>query len=307
MRKVFLLLAFIPFLLQAQLQKERRVYYLDCSFSMVKGGLNLKVCDNLINAIDKVEDQTTELLVIPFAFNNDKNAVLTPITAKATEAGKKQLKKAILDIKWDNPHTMTYHKDPIENFDKRILDDGLTYMFLMTDGQDEWPDPNIFLNDLKAWGGKYGDKDVYGFYVMLDKAARYPDAENIIDGQPHFWNVSTANVNIHITRAENKAVFNIRNDEYVDIPIVGPTNGYEIKVNTVNDNYEITNYEITDGKLRLNIKGKQAESLLPPSEVVKAEISVEKTPGDFYFWVTDVINIKCNNKLEPAITSYTIK
>lgn len=288
--------------------RERRVYYLDCSFSMVSLGIKDKVCDNLIKAIEKVEDQTTELYVIRFAYDNDKDAVLSPIIADATDQGKQKLIKAIRDITW-NKNTMTYHKDPIEDFyrNNRILKDGLTYMFLMTDGNDEWPDPARFINDLKAWGEKYGEKNVYGFYVMLDKVARNPNVEKIVDQQPHFWNVSSADVNIRITRADDKAVFNIRTEKSVDIPIFGPTNGYQITASTTNSNYRIKDSEITNGKLRLFIEGKKTEAELPESENVKVELAIDKNPGEFFFWVTDVINVKCNNKLEPAITSYTIK
>ncbi len=39
----------------AQVLKERRVYYLDCSYSMVTPNkIWGKVCDNLINAIENV-------------------------------------------------------------------------------------------------------------------------------------------------------------------------------------------------------------------------------------------------------------
>lgn len=303
-----LILLLIPSLLWSQVMRERRVYYLDCSYSMVQLGIKDKVCDNLIKAIERVEDQTTELYVIRFAYNSDKDAVLNPIIANATEQGKQKLIKAIREISW-NKNTMTYHKDPIEDFygNNRILKDGLTYMFLMTDGKDEWPDPARFINDLKEWGEKYGEKNVYGFYVMLDEVARNPEVEEIVDQQPHFWNVSSADVNIRITRAEDKAVFNIRTDKYVDIPIIGPTDGYQITASSSNPNYRIKDSEITNGKLRLFIEGKKAEAELPESEIVKVELSIDKNPGKFYFWVTDVIKVKCNNKREPAITSYTIK
>ncbi len=303
-----MILLLIPSLLWSQVMRERRVYYLDCSYSMVTLGIKDKVCDNLIKAIEKVEDQTTELYVIRFAYDSDKDAVLEPIMAEATEQGKQKLIRAIRDITW-NKNTMTYHKDPIEDFygNNRILKDGLTYMFLMTDGNDEWPDPTRFINDLKGWSDKYGEKNVYGFYVMLDKVARNPEVEKIVDQQPHFWNVSSADVNIRITRVEDKAVFNIRTGKYVDIPIFGPTNGYQVTASTTNNNYLIKGSEITNGKLRLFIEGKKTEAELPEREIVKVELTIDKNPGEFYFWVTDVISVKCNNKLEPAITRYTIK
>jgi len=297
------MLCVLPTLLWAQ--KERRVYYLDCSWSMVQNKIQEPVCNNLINAINLVEDQTTELYVIPFAFDSDTKATLKPITANATEAGKAQLISAIKNLKWSQT-TMTYLKDPVEDFDKRILPNGLTYMFLMTDGADEYQDKNRFLNDLRAWSGKYGQETVYGFYVMLDQAAHNPTIESIVDDQPHFWNVSSADVNIHITRAEDKAVFNIRNEQYVDIPVYGPTAGYEVEVTADSENYEIKNTELRDGKLRLHLTGRKEAALLPETENARLAIQVKKNPGEFYFWVTDAITVKCKSIPEPAITNYAI-
>lgn len=301
----------VSFLLHAQVLKERRVYYLDCSYSMNNGNLNQKVCDNLIKAIEKIQDQTTELYVIPFAFNDDTNAALTPWIQKATDEGKAVLKQKIQSIYWGNRGTKTYHKDPIEDFynNHRMLQGGITYMFLMTDGKDEWKtEPDRFKNDLKQWGGKYGDSNVYGFYVMLDKDAKNPAVENIVDAQPHFWNVESADVNIILTRAENKATINVKNEEYVDIPVVGRISGFDLDVAINNDSdYEISKTKFVDGKLRLFVNIKKDKSQLPSEKRLNVIIKVKKTPGQFYFWVTDKIVLTCKCKKEPAIVNYSVK
>lgn len=73
----------------AQVLKERRVYYLDCSYSMVEPNkIWNKVCDNLINAIENVEDETTELVVVPFAFDNQHHNALNAYRELATPQGK---------------------------------------------------------------------------------------------------------------------------------------------------------------------------------------------------------------------------
>ena len=93
----------------AQVLKERRVYYLDCSFSMVTPNkIWDKVCDNLINAIENVEDETTELIVVPFAFDNQHHNALNAYKELATPQGKANLKNKIRSIK-PNKSTMTYH------------------------------------------------------------------------------------------------------------------------------------------------------------------------------------------------------
>lgn len=56
--------------IHSQILKERRVYYLDCSYSMKQpNGIWDEVKENLKNAIEKVTDETTELVVVPFAFD----------------------------------------------------------------------------------------------------------------------------------------------------------------------------------------------------------------------------------------------
>ena len=117
--------------------KERRVYYLDCSFSMKTNGLWDPVRDNLKKAIDNVQDETTELIVIPFADNCDYQPTLMPMQVLATPNGKNKL-KAQIDALPMNKNTMTYHYVPLEDFyNKRVENSKVTYMFLMTDGQDE--------------------------------------------------------------------------------------------------------------------------------------------------------------------------
>ena len=61
---------------------ERRVYYLDCSYSMLPQGnksnrdLWTEVRNNLKRAIDGVSDERTELIVICFAINKKGNIEL---------------------------------------------------------------------------------------------------------------------------------------------------------------------------------------------------------------------------------------
>ena len=83
---LILLTMILPLMVFGHELKERRVYYLDCSYSMVKpNALWDKVRDNLINAIQNVNDEKTELIVIPFAKDNTpfSNNKLSPISAMA--------------------------------------------------------------------------------------------------------------------------------------------------------------------------------------------------------------------------------
>ena len=81
----------------AQVLKERRVYYLDCSHSMVSNKIWGVVCNNLKSAIDNINDETTEIIVIPFADNTSKSPTLKPMKnlPHPTGKGKTNLKAKI--------------------------------------------------------------------------------------------------------------------------------------------------------------------------------------------------------------------
>ena len=126
---------YLPIVGNAQVLKERRVYYLDCSYSMDSLGLWNKVRDNLNRAIDNINDETTEIVVISFADNTSKNPTSKPIKEFATSSGKNKLKAHISALPKPDTNTMTYHYIPINDFDKnRVCEDCITYMFFMTDG-----------------------------------------------------------------------------------------------------------------------------------------------------------------------------
>lgn len=283
---------------KAQVQKERRVYYLDCSYSMVTNKIWKPVCENLKKAIDNVSDETTELVVVLFAL--DSKGGVKAFSEKATNAGKSALKSKIDGIE-PSKSSMTYHSVPWDDFVKnRVAQDKVTYLFFMTDGlNEEKPDP--MLAKIGNWGAQYGDKNVYGFYVMLHGQAKSKTIEQIIDNQPHLWKVETADININLIRLDAKAIFNIRNEKYVDIPIFGNTAKLSFScVITGNTDYKVTKTEKLDGKLRVHIKSTQAIASLP--DKVNCKLSVVMSGADKYtFLLTDSVDLSCVNKKEYSL------
>lgn len=299
----FFLFVFIPLLLSAQVQKERRVYYLDCSYSMVQMGINKLVCDNLKNAIDQVEDPTTELLVVPFAFDDNPNAVLSSLKEYATPQGKLNLKTAIDKIGWKKA-TMTYLKDPIEDFYRsQILDDGITYMFLMTDGQDEYKqDPSRYLKDLNEWNRHIQGKDVYGFYVMLNSAAKNSKVEQIVNEQAFFWVVETANVNIKLARVPKEATYNIRNEKCLCLPIQGKSSGFNVSATTDDPVFYVTETILKDDMLQISFKSKfpLSDNNTPQEKDLIVKLSAANQ-DPYAFWLTDELSVTIKNKKEPTL------
>lgn len=294
---LFSTLLFFSLVLNAQVLKERRVYYLDCSFSLVTAGIWNDVRENLKNAIDNVSDETTELIVVPFALDG-KGSICT-WKEMATDAGKKVLKANIDGISPKNS-SMTYHSIPWRDFYGKVDPAKVTYLFFMTDGQnEEKPDP--MPSEMRKWGERYGGKNVYGFYVMLHNAAKNNEIERIADEQPHLWKVETASIDIRLIRLATRAKFNVRNDKYIDIPITGDMSGlkFDCKMDS-HCSYKIDKTVQNNGKLRVYIKGTKPIAQLPTEENCK--IKVTMTGGNkFTFLVTESVDVKCVNEKEYSL------
>lgn len=295
----FLIFFLLFFSSQAQTQKERRVYYLDCSYSMVSNKIWDKVCSNLKKAIDNVNDETTELIVIPFAL--DHNGGIQVIKAYATENGKKTIKDKISLIK-PSKSSMTYHKIPLQDFyNNRTGSNKVTYMFLMTDGQDEWKERKIFPYMLKQWQSKFGNKNVYGFYVMLHNAARNSNIDDICNSQNHLWKVETADINVNLIRLQPNAIYNARNETYFEVPIYGNINNIDIHTEFDKSSpYYVSKTIVKNGKIKVFVKFKEDIYSLPKSK--KYALHISMTGGDEYdFLVTDKIFVTCESKPERSL------
>lgn len=288
----------------SQILKERRVYYLDCSYSMKEpNGIWDEVKDNLKNAIEKVTDETTELVVVPFAFDMNHHANLPAFSCLATSKGKEVLKEKINALSV-NKSSMTYHSDPLMDFYKyRVNPARVTYMFFMTDGQNE-EKTRQFQILLGQWGSRYASKNVYGFYVMLNKAAYNQEIDKIIESQPHLWKVKTADVNINMIRLQSHAVFNARNDKYFELPIWGNVKEKRFMVNfPATSPYRAKEAKLLNGKLRVYVSFNRNVYALPYSKVYPLTVKLIGR-GAFDFLVTENIPVKCESKPERSLKIY---
>lgn len=295
------LLALFPCFSYGQVLKEKRVYYLDCSYSMKEpNGIWEKVCDNLKQAIDNVTDESTELEVIPFAFDDKHHSSLSSFSVKASTDGKAILKRKIDNIVLSRK-TKTFHSDPLIDFyTRRVNPNKVTYMFFMTDGQNE-EKPNRFLGLLASWGKKYSSRNVYGFYVMLDKTAKSAEVENIVNKQEHLWKVETADVNINLIRLQPQVIFNARNDKYFDVPIYGNVKGKSFSAAFPStSSYFIKRVSVHGNKIRCYVGYKGNMFKLPYSQ--KNVLTIKMIGGTkFDFFVSNKIIVKCESKPERSL------
>lgn len=299
------LLIFLPLFANSQILKERRVYYIDCSWSMKDNGIWDLVRDKLKEAIDDVNDETTEILVCPYAY--DKKSSVKMYRELATETGKKKL-KAIIDVLPMTKSTMTYHEMPLRDFyNNRVSPNRINYVFFMTDGVTDHKGNDPFPAELNTWYSRYKDKYVYGFYVMLhDSAKKYKKALDVIgsvDTQRahHLWAVDTTDVNINLVRLETRGVFNARTEKYFEIPIYGNCEGKSFKAKFPEHSaFQVKSIDLKDGKLRVYVNVKGNVHALPAVQNIPLEITMHGG-GVFDFLVTEKVYVSCLSKPERTL------
>lgn len=305
---LFLLLIF-PMSINAQILKERRVYYIDCSYSMEQNDIWNLVREKLIEAIDGVNDETTEILVCPYAF--DTKSSVKSYRELATESGKAKLKNIINGLPMTKA-TKTYHEMPIRDFyNNRVAADRINYVFFMTDGisdhvaEDHNYDP--FPSELKTWKNRYKDKYVYGFYVMLHPIAKsYKAALAEIGSEStqrtnHLWAVETTDVNINLVRVDTKAVFNARTEKYFEIPVYGNYKGKSFDAKFPdNSGFKVKSANIKDGKLRVDVDVTGDVHALPAEQKIPLQLTMNGG-GQFDFLVTETVTVSCLSKPERTL------
>lgn len=308
-RLLFILLLTLPFFTKGQILKERRVYYIDCSYSMKQNGIWDLVRCKLKEAIDDVDDETTEILVCPYAF--DAKSSVMVYSELATESGKKKL-KSIIDGFTMSKATKTYHEAPLRDFyNNRVSSDRINYVFIMTDGisdhiaEDQNQDP--FPSELRTWQDRYKDKYVYGFYVMLhDSAKKYKAVLDVIGSEStqrthHLWAVETTDVNINLIRLDNKSVFNARAEKYFEIPIYGNYKGITFNASfSDNSKLKVKSVNIKDGKLRVNVDVVGDVHSLPSEQVLPLQLTMNGG-GKYDFLVTETVSVSCLSKPERTL------
>lgn len=309
--KISLLLAFlfVPWIAKSQILKERRVYYLDCSYSMEQNKIWDLVREELKLAIDCINDETTEILVCPYAF--DMKSSVKVYQDYATPAGIKNLKNIIDNLPM-NVATKTYHEIPLRDFyNFRVADDRVTYMFLMTDGvsdhimEDHDDDP--FPEELSHWYERFCGKQVYGFYVMLNSTAqKYKAALDVIGSKDkqrkhHLWAYESARVNINPIRLNYHAMLNVKNEDFFEIPIYGNCEGKTFDVQFPTESIiKIKKSYVKDGKLRVHIAIDGDIYLLSEEQTIPLKITMQGG-GGFDFLVSEIVNVKCVRKPERTL------
>ena len=313
--KFILILAFILieelYVFAQNVPNERRVYYLDATYSMVSNKLWEPCKENLIKAIQNIEDSNTEVVVIVFADNlKPGDKVWKKWEEKATDQGKEILEKNIKGLPMPLRSTITNLYDPWNDFYSEAKKDKVNYMFLMTDGGHE--QGGDFFGTIDKWKSKT-DALTYGFFVELTEnvgsgevKARNAAREHI-DAQKkeRLWRVSSADVNLNLVRLGNEATYNVRNDRYIDIPVFLSGKDKSI-ISDVSfscegkDGFSLGKTEVSDGCIRLFINNNVDVSTYDESSNFKIYASL-KGNDDKSILLTNAINVSCINKKERSL------
>lgn len=312
----FMLLSSSAFTFAQGLLSERRVYYLDATYSMVYNELWESCKENLINAIDGIDDINTELVVVVFADDvKESRNVWKVWEEKATDAGKASLISKVKGLPLPLRTTMTNLYRPWKDFYSQAKADKVNYMFLMTDGGHEGggnrPSLDAFLNEIDMWGNKTGPL-TYGFLVELTEDvgqsevySRNKAREHVDRQKARLWRVSSADVNISLIRLESSVKFNVRNDKFIDIPVFLSGGNVSLIKNLKfdiedTDSFKISEIEISEDNVRIYIDSDIDVSTFPASSNLTLKVSLPDH-DDKTFLLTEAIRVSILNKKERSL------
>ncbi len=179
MKRLFLIISFALLSLSlfsqsVQVKDVRQTYLWDVTLSMkgkVAGCPDIwdKVKKAMISDIQQINDETVEIVVIPF-----QHKALNVWREMATPSGKSTLIANITkyQIPLFNGTTTTNLYAPLQYVADNILtSDKVDILKLMTDGVGEVQNAE-YEDLLKRWCSIAKEKDAYGFYIMLTDAAK---------------------------------------------------------------------------------------------------------------------------------------
>lgn len=180
--------------IQARMQNfkdVRQTYLWDVTLSMkgYKGSPDIydKVVDVMIQDIQSIDNERTEIVVIPF-----QNTAYCDVWREfATPAGK----KAIIDYiqsYYNEKVTGTCISAPLQyTIDNIFSTDKIDIMKLMTDGNDNVA-PEKLHSILSHWCDIAKTKDAYGYYILLTNAAKDGDLSLELRGICNFEEIDAS-------------------------------------------------------------------------------------------------------------------
>ena len=301
---------------------ERRVYLWDVTLSMkgYNGAPDIydQVVKDLTTDINNIEDDHTELIVLPF-----QEGILETWKEKATPAGKKALIGKIKNYS-NERITRTNLCTPLKDvMNKYLTPDKRNVLYLFTDGAHNMKSPSVedYHALLNSWCNFAEKNDVYGFYMMLTKNAEDPKLINIIETVCNFDVVKGVGHEFLLLRPEeSKISYNIKDNAGKPITITIASNinknypaGVKLHVWCNDNNYVKIDQTISlshDGKIDIKVTQKMNYESMKNSmpQTMRIPIHLElKDSGNgntLTKLIANRVNLELINKPEKTLKVY---
>lgn len=278
--------------------KEKRIYLLDVTGSMSGFGGSENIFDSvknqLISAINEVDESNTEIEVIPYAdkpgsiITGSKEDVISKLSnIKATG------KNTNIDAAWRKGVS-------------RIDNTRVNYMFLLTDGKhNSGPTYYSFCQTICDWKNVSLGKYVFAFYVMLTHNAEDETIQKIAEETPQMWSIKNMNVNVTFVLMPFKLRLNTFNGGVRQLRISRCNHFGELaKVKNFsvildkNPYYKLESATLDTKKHKINFKilPLKPQKKLPVSTTIKAKIVYNQKATPLMFFTPDNFEIVVENR-----------
>ncbi len=279
--------------------KEKRIYLVDVTASMIgKGGVKTpdifnKVKDQLTTAISNIQDNDTEIVVIPFT-NTTHRAIY------GTSAKKDSLLAEIskISIKSGDTNIVDAWLRGISELDSAKVN----YLFLLTDGLHNCGHSKEELyRNLNTWPQIAKDKYYFAFYVMLTSNAKEQEICQIIDKNNQMWLIESTNVNVTFIKSYINIQSNIFEKKTVKMPMFINNQNSDITFNMEldkNEYYKISNLRthLDEGYVLFDIVELKPHANIPIEVQTRLHITYDKEKYNLTFFTPEVINFKILNR-----------
>ncbi len=207
----------IPMEAQTYLQ-EKRIYLVDVTKSLVGQGeiktpnIFDQVKNNLIDAINEIEDPNTEIIVVPFT-NKPHQAIMGRTSQKDS------LVAILRDLKIKSGDT---NIDDAWKSGVSYLDSSkVNYLFLLTDGLHNCGvTKEVFYSTLNEWDSIRKGKNIYSNYVMLTDNAVEQNIRSIAQQIPQMWSIQSLNIKAALIRTSLEQKSNIYENKTININFI---------------------------------------------------------------------------------------
>ncbi|MBI9056983.1 MAG: VWA domain-containing protein [Labilibaculum sp.] len=317
---IFILLFFIN-ITQVKTQnfkEEQRVFLFDCTLSMFGYGDSPDIFESvrtsLIDAIQSVDDERTQIVVLPF-----QDKVLDVWQQDATVSGKKQIIDKIRSIKKANLKvTRTNICSAWEKALELLNSERRNYIFLLTDGEQNSKKntKDCLYSHIENWCSQAKQKDAFAFYVMLTEAANDARLKGIINSCNRIEFVEGTDIDIIELRPSSTSIpINVREQNYssslsfVSNHMDKLPSDFKIKLQLEDNPYfsltDIDCSRINNGVVNFSLNPKigPSEMLKIPLEFnIPLKIIIDNNKFPRIFSTPSQINILLKNKREKVLT-----